>query len=60
MGNIVWPQGKYRLTTKAYMPRAPGGPNEVLHPTECITYAGRPGPNMQPFDSAAQQGPGYC
>lgn len=44
---------KYRLTRRAYAPRAPGEPCEILEAGAEITYTGKPGANLLPVNIAA-------
>lgn len=51
---VVTP-GRYRLTAKAHLPKHPGGEPELLDEGAEVTFAGRPGPHMEPLDEAARK-----
>ncbi len=54
MADTKYPVGAYRLAAKAYIPRSPGAPSEVLEEGTEITHEGAPGAHMIPLDDAAR------
>lgn len=52
--NTEYPTGRYRLTSKAHIARAPGGEPEMLAPGTEIMHSGRPAWFMHPMDDDAK------
>lgn len=55
MVETKYPVGRYRLTTKAYVPRVPGALCEVLNEGDEISFDGAPGAHMEPLDEDARR-----
>jgi hypothetical protein len=52
---VEWPQGRYRLLQKAYMPPRPGAFEAVLEEGQEVVYTGKPGDHMEPLDDGARK-----
>lgn len=49
-----WPQGRYKLTERAYIGRIPGADHEPLEAGTDVVWDGMPGPHMDPLDAQAR------
>lgn len=48
-----YPAARYRLRSESYMPRMPGFEHELLQAGAEVTWAGKPGPHLEPLDPQA-------
>lgn len=48
-----YPAARYRLRSESYLPRMPGFEHELLQAGAEVTWAGKPGPHLEPLDPQA-------